>query len=139
MVKVMGVVEKPIEICKPIMSTAIQSPRQCYKACQESVGSIGLKSLHKRFQITLESNGRLVPAKGLFEGLGYMDSLLEKGIPVIAGVHNRFNYKANSDRTTDHFIVIISTTEYWDPADNKYHCKALSEANYQVTQIRRYE
>lgn len=130
--------------CEKIMVTAKQSPSQCFKACREAVKSLGLIAGNERFQIALESNGKLVPVKGLMKGLDYGDSLLSLGIPIIVGVHNKFDYRLangswpNSDKTTDHFIVMTSKTSYWDPYDNAYY-RDIAQSNYQVTQIRIYD
>ena len=43
-------------------------------------------------------------------GLAYLDSELEKGYPIVAGVDHSYAYKGkgyNNDFTTDHFVVIV--------------------------------
>jgi hypothetical protein len=41
------------------------------------------------------------------EGVDYINAELEKGNPVLVGTHYKFGYEGNSDKTTDHYIVII--------------------------------
>ncbi|WP_053056804.1 hypothetical protein, partial [Tenacibaculum mesophilum] len=41
------------------------------------------------------------------EGIDYINAELEKGNPVLVGTHYKFGYEGNSDKTTDHYVVII--------------------------------
>ena len=41
------------------------------------------------------------------KGIDYIDSELEKGNPILVGLHYKFTFKKNTDKTTDHFFVII--------------------------------
>ena len=52
-------------------------------------------------------------SENLQEGITYIDSQLEKGNPILIGVHHTLNYRGKNGKgginegTTDHFIVIV--------------------------------
>lgn len=52
-------------------------------------------------------------SENLQEGITYIDSQLEKGNPILIGVHHTLNYRGKNRKgginegTTDHFIVIV--------------------------------
>lgn len=41
------------------------------------------------------------------QGISYMDEQLEKGYPIVVGVDHAYGNVYNTDKTTDHFVVIV--------------------------------
>lgn len=101
-----------------------QSPGQCFKACKKILSNEGYKNIAQgeRIYLVKEQKDELVTdKKGFSKGVEVINSYLEKGRPIIVGVHNEFGKGINkaSGYTTDHFVVI--TGRGIDEGGRKYY------------------
>jgi predicted chitinase len=88
-----------------------QNPGKCFDASKELIQNYGLPTTSganvNPIIMTSQMNGANLVSKDFDLGIIYLDSQLENNKPVIVGLDDGRNKKYNTDKTTEHFLVIV--------------------------------
>ncbi|WP_422951402.1 glycoside hydrolase family 104 protein [Tenacibaculum maritimum] len=85
----------------------------CFRTSKKLLMKSGLpdssgKNINPILIVTEDSEAKTISInnQNAIKGIEYIDSELEKGNPVLVGLHYNFTFKKNTDKTTDHFFII---------------------------------
>lgn len=104
----------------PGYDTDADPPRDCYEVCIIMLDTIlGHWYEVERYQLYKEGSGQLRRVGDPKKGFDMINESLNKKMPVLVGLHYRFGYQGNSDRTTDHFVLIMGRG--YDDSKKQYY------------------
>jgi RHS repeat-associated protein len=76
----------------------------CKRTCDLVAGN---SPLNLAEQVALENGNQIQPTNIFNQGINTIDEYLDNDEPITVGVHHKFGTTYNSDKTTDHYVVIM--------------------------------